>query len=157
MGYWITSSGSYYEGDSADFRDTAVPQRPSALHVWNGTAWALDIAAYKASAKQTINNAAGARIVAQYPLVNPPSPGMQNNMLARKSELDEVRLTGGTLTPAEAAELQVLRDAWTWIAAVRSAAKTAKLAVDAAANDQASIDAASVVTWPATVPPIWPV
>lgn len=156
MGYYITPSSIYYEGDRANINDKPCAQRPSPHHVWDGIGWRLDATSYKAAVKRLINNAANLRIVSYYPLVNQPSPGTQNNMLARKSSLDEVRLTGGTLTPAEVAELQVLKDAWTWIEAVRAAAKTAKLAVDMAANDKASIDAAAVVMWPSTVPPEWP-
>jgi len=43
MGY-IDKSGGYYVGDRQG-DDLAVPDRPSALHVWRGGVWVLDIAA----------------------------------------------------------------------------------------------------------------
>lgn len=43
MGY-IDKSGGYYVGDQQG-DDLAVPNRPSALHVWRGGVWVLDIAA----------------------------------------------------------------------------------------------------------------
>lgn len=156
MSHWITPAGSYYEGDRAGIADTEVPRRPSLHHAWDGLAWRLDSASYKASVKRKINDAANLRIVSYYPLVNQPSPGTQNNMLARMTELlDKVRTTA--LTQSEFDERAVLQAAWQWISSVRSAAKAAKLAVDAAANDQASIDTAAVVSWPTTVPPEWPI
>ena len=43
MGY-IDKSGGYYVGDRQR-DDLAVPNRPSALHVWCGGEWVLDAAA----------------------------------------------------------------------------------------------------------------
>ena len=37
--YWLTEAGDYYEGDRQSPDDDLVPQRPSALHVWQGGAW----------------------------------------------------------------------------------------------------------------------
>lgn len=37
--FWLTPSSSYYEGDQQSPDDAAVPQRPSARHVWQGGAW----------------------------------------------------------------------------------------------------------------------
>jgi len=152
IGFYMSASGFYYEGDRANVADIFVSQRPSAFHFWNGSRWELNLAAYKSAAKMRINDDAGRRINATYPLAR----GAQNNMLARKSELDEVRITGGLLTQAEAAELQTLKDAWAWVASVRAAAKTAKAAVDAA-TDKAGVDVAvATVAWPTITPPEWP-
>jgi hypothetical protein len=41
MGYFIGPAG-YYEGDRAAALDVEVPQRPSPVYVWNGSAWAVD-------------------------------------------------------------------------------------------------------------------
>lgn len=38
--YWRTPSGGYYEGDRQSPDDVLVPQRPTALHVWQDSAWA---------------------------------------------------------------------------------------------------------------------
>lgn len=38
MGFYISQGGAYHEGDQLP-GDTAVPQRPDAMHAWNGTAW----------------------------------------------------------------------------------------------------------------------
>lgn len=42
MGYFITPTGAYYEGDRAHALDVAVTQRPSIRHIWQNGAWALD-------------------------------------------------------------------------------------------------------------------
>ena len=47
MGFYIDHAGNYYEGDRQG-ADAEVPQRPSAVHTWNGTAWAIDVAAFNA-------------------------------------------------------------------------------------------------------------
>lgn len=39
MGFYIDQNGGYYEGDKAHWQDQDVPQRPSANHTWNGSAW----------------------------------------------------------------------------------------------------------------------
>lgn len=39
MPYFIRPDGGYYEGDKAHVLDTAVPQRPTADHTWNGSMW----------------------------------------------------------------------------------------------------------------------
>lgn len=39
MGFYIDQDGGYYEGDKAHWQDQEVPQRPSANHTWNGSAW----------------------------------------------------------------------------------------------------------------------
>lgn len=39
MGFYIDQNGGYYEGDKAHWQDQEVPQRPSANHTWNGSAW----------------------------------------------------------------------------------------------------------------------
>lgn len=39
--YWRTLSGSYYEGDRQSPDDDLVPQRPSALHVWQNGTWVV--------------------------------------------------------------------------------------------------------------------
>lgn len=37
--YWITPDGSYYEGQFVAEGSLAVPQRPSALHLWQDGGW----------------------------------------------------------------------------------------------------------------------
>tara|TARA_R110000868_G_scaffold331698_2_gene592696 strand:- start:60 stop:407 length:348 start_codon:yes stop_codon:yes gene_type:complete len=44
MGYYITPSNSYYEGDKGHALDVEVPQRPSYLYDWNGAAWVINAA-----------------------------------------------------------------------------------------------------------------
>jgi len=39
MNCYIDRQGGYYEGDKANPQDQEVPQRPSANHTWNGSAW----------------------------------------------------------------------------------------------------------------------
>lgn len=39
MNCYIDQNGGYYEGDKAHWQDQDVPQRPSANHTWNGSAW----------------------------------------------------------------------------------------------------------------------
>lgn len=41
MGFYIDQNGGYYEGDKAHWQDQDVPQRPSANHTWNGSAWVV--------------------------------------------------------------------------------------------------------------------
>jgi len=40
-GYWLDNQGAYYEGDRQP-NSIAVPRRPSAVHEWAGTTWALN-------------------------------------------------------------------------------------------------------------------
>lgn len=47
MGYYIGEIG-YYEGDKVDWRDTEVPQRPSADYMWDGKTWVIDEGVVKA-------------------------------------------------------------------------------------------------------------
>lgn len=47
MNGWISPEGSYHENDPM-LGSVEVPQRPSALHAWNGTEWAIDPAAFNA-------------------------------------------------------------------------------------------------------------
>ena len=39
MSYYVDRNNVYYEGDRAHWQDRDVPQRPSANHTWNGSAW----------------------------------------------------------------------------------------------------------------------
>ena len=39
--YWRTQSGGYYEGDRQSPDDVPVPQRPTARHVWQDSAWVV--------------------------------------------------------------------------------------------------------------------
>lgn len=47
VGYYIGEIG-YYEGDKIDYRDTEVPQRPSADYKWDGKTWVIDEGVVKA-------------------------------------------------------------------------------------------------------------
>jgi hypothetical protein len=42
MGYFITPTSSYYEGDRAHQLDVEVPQRPSFTYDWDGAQWVLN-------------------------------------------------------------------------------------------------------------------
>jgi hypothetical protein len=39
FGYFVTSSGAYYEGERATPSDTEVPRRPDYTCSWNGRSW----------------------------------------------------------------------------------------------------------------------
>lgn len=39
MSFISAATGGYYEGDQADPLDLAVPQRPDAMHAWDGKEW----------------------------------------------------------------------------------------------------------------------
>lgn len=41
MGYYLTPTGGYYEGDKADVKDFACAKRPTS-YVLNGTLWQTD-------------------------------------------------------------------------------------------------------------------
>jgi len=47
--YFINSRGQYYQGDRMAPQDLEVPERPSGLHIWDGTSWVYseDLAATK--------------------------------------------------------------------------------------------------------------
>lgn len=47
MSYYIKQDGSYYEGDKEHALDAVVPQRPSALHTFDGAEWVLSKEAAK--------------------------------------------------------------------------------------------------------------
>ena len=67
-GYWLTPSGAYYEGDHiAGDGSVPVPQRPDALHKWNGTAWVQDDAAVCASLKSQAADLLSASDFSQLP------------------------------------------------------------------------------------------
>lgn len=60
IGY-IDPNGRYYEGDRQG-TDTVVPKRPSSLHQWTGTAWAIPLADAKFAKCAEIKTAAEAAI-----------------------------------------------------------------------------------------------
>ena len=39
FGYFVTSSGAYYEGERANPSDTEVPRRPDYTCSWDGSSW----------------------------------------------------------------------------------------------------------------------
>lgn len=41
-GFWLTLTGTYYQGDQVSLHDVAVPQRPDSTYVWQNGAWAQD-------------------------------------------------------------------------------------------------------------------
>lgn len=49
MNYYINQQLGYYEGDKISFDDIEVPQRPSALHDWNGVEWVESVERKKAA------------------------------------------------------------------------------------------------------------
>jgi len=63
MGFYIDSSGRYYEGDQQG-SDKAVPQRPSPNHTFDGENWGLDIVRIRGLQLQAINTAATSELAA---------------------------------------------------------------------------------------------
>lgn len=87
---------------------------------------------------------AGRRIEAVYPVYK------QRNMAAEATDYNDMRIGGGTLDAAQELRATALRDAWTWIKAVRAASNT--LEADVAAMDLAArqaFDVTDAAHWPA--------
>jgi hypothetical protein len=53
----------------------------------------------------------------------------QTNMIARSTELQEKRISGGSLTVSEQAEVVALEAAWAWVKSVRSASDSIEAAL----------------------------
>lgn len=91
-----------------------------------------------------IKGEAGRRIEAVYPVYK------QRNMAAEATDYNDMRIGGATLDAAQELRATALRDAWTWIKAVRAASNT--LEADVAAMDLAArqaLDVTAAAHWPA--------
>ena len=42
MKFYIDTQGKYYQGDKVIYSDIEVIERPSGIHIWNGTEWVID-------------------------------------------------------------------------------------------------------------------
>ena len=47
MGYYITETGKYYEGDKANKHHIEITKKPSVSHSWDGSVWNMDIEIHK--------------------------------------------------------------------------------------------------------------
>ncbi len=68
--------------------------------------------------KQAVKDESGLRIYTRFP------QWKQSNYTVRASELIEKKADGLTLTTEETAELEALREVWTWIKSIRIASNT---------------------------------
>ena len=160
MIYYKTPNGGVYYGEFPETGSIKLSDRPSVDHIlsanWQldplnpNVCWTIDLAAHKVRKHETINADARQRIIQYYGLLD----GKQSNMQKRGLEIIRKRAMGIALTTTEASEETVLLQAGAFIDAVRSAARTAKDAVQAATT-VAEVDAVAV-SWPATTPPGWP-
>ena len=100
----------------------------------------FDLDAFKTQKILAIKQEAGAVILAAFP------DWKQRNMNMRATELQEVRLDGGTLSIEEQAESDALKTAATWIKAVRSQSDSSEAEV-VALPTAAGVDAYTV-SWP---------
>lgn len=90
---------------------TFLPGDPASRQV--GSVW---------PAADDVKAECGRRITDVYPIER------QLNMQARATELQEIRLAGGTLSPDEAAEADALKQAFRWIKDMRAASNTLEAA-----------------------------
>lgn len=137
-----------------------VARLPSTNHVFSdnwqldsmnaSVCWTINLADHKARKRQAINKEAGLRITQHYGIID----GKQSNMHKRGLELLRKRAMLVVLTPAEAAEENVLLQAGNYVDDVREAARLAKQSVTAATT-VSEVDAVTV-NWPTTTPPEWP-
>lgn len=163
MGYFVDSSGSYYEGDKSKPSDTAVSQRPSPFHSWSGSLWVLNLSALQNSAYAAIDNAAGvtrakyitdvagqaetyiikAQDAAAYKAASYPSASINSYPMV-KAEAIAISGASPTATQYQSAADGILATQASWIAvaaSIEQARRAGKISVGAATDYASTISA----------------
>jgi hypothetical protein len=162
MGFFISQSGVYHEGDALP-GDTAVAQRPSYFHKWVGGDWQLDLVEMRATYSNRVDIAAGNTRL-KY-ITDIAGQQMTYQEKVRQAEMlqanpaltatdcplifGEVGITAAD-APGVAAVILARYASWQQIgAAIEKARLTAKNAIKTTANDEDDANLIlSQISWP---------